>query len=71
MLDLKGSCHLLQQFHLDNLNKDSPPRRLLEWITAYNTGEEEFEEFEDDNDTVEPQLKEGLLGALRTAVSSN
>jgi hypothetical protein len=47
--DLKGSCHLLKQFHLDRPEAPGPPIRLERWIAEYEAGAEEFETHRDDN----------------------
>jgi hypothetical protein len=43
-----GSPHKLRDYHKDYPDKPGPPRRLEEWIKAWESGEEEYDHLADD-----------------------
>jgi transposase InsO family protein len=46
--NFKYSPHKVQQFHRDHQDQPGPPRRLRDWLQAYEAGQESYEDLEDD-----------------------
>lgn len=46
--NFKYSPHKLRQFHQGNRDQPGPPRRLRDWLQAYEEGRDTYEELDDD-----------------------
>jgi predicted aspartyl protease len=46
--DIKYSPHLIKAFHLKNPALPGPPKKLLDWIKAYEAGVDDYDYLEDD-----------------------
>lgn len=47
--DAMTAPHMLKSFHLKNPQAKGPPRSLLKWLEAYNTGRDDYSDLEDDH----------------------
>ena len=47
--DLKYSPHKLRAYHLNNQQQPGPPKRLAEWIQAWEDGVEDYDDLDDDS----------------------
>jgi hypothetical protein len=47
--DLKYSPHKLRAYHLANQQQPGPPKRLTDWIQAWEDGVEDYDEMDDDS----------------------
>ncbi len=52
-----GSPHKLRDFHAAYPNKAGPPRRLNEWIQAWEDGVDDLSHLEDDYPVEKPKAK--------------
>jgi hypothetical protein len=46
--DLKYAPHKLRDYHYANPQRDGPPARLMDWLKAWEDGEDDYEELDDD-----------------------
>ena len=46
--NFKYSPHKLRDFHLQNQSEPGPPRRLNEWIKAWEDGVDDYDALDDD-----------------------
>jgi hypothetical protein len=46
--NFKYAPHKVQQFHYNNQDQPGPPRKLRDWLQAYDEGRDSYEDLDDD-----------------------